>query len=47
LFFFFFLILDWGYQPERVQAGAYFFIYFLSRLIPIVFFFYFGLGLST
>nr|YP_010437817.1 NADH dehydrogenase subunit 4 [Neurobasis chinensis]UTB53949.1 NADH dehydrogenase subunit 4 [Neurobasis chinensis] len=40
----FFLILGWGYQPERVQAGIYLFFYTLFASLPLlvcIFSFYF------
>ena len=45
LFFFFFegsliptlmLILGWGYQPERLQAGIYIIIYTLTASMPLL-----------
>lgn len=38
-----FLILGWGYQPERIQAGLYIFFYTLLASLPImvsIFYFY-------
>lgn len=38
-----FLILGWGYQPERIQAGIYIFFYTLLASLPImvaIFYFY-------
>jgi len=37
------LILGWGYQPERIQAGLYIFFYTLLASLPIIvaiFYFY-------
>jgi len=31
-----FLILGWGYQPERVQAGIYLFVYTLLASLPLL-----------
>jgi NADH-ubiquinone oxidoreductase chain 4 len=31
-----FLILGWGYQPERVQAGIYLFFYTLLASLPLL-----------
>jgi len=39
-----FLILGWGYQPERLQAGLYLLFYTLIASLPIIlgiFFFYY------
>nr|YP_009478335.1 NADH dehydrogenase subunit 4 [Gammarus roeselii]AVP50040.1 NADH dehydrogenase subunit 4 [Gammarus roeselii] len=33
----FFLILGWGYQPERAQAGIYMFLYTLFGSLPLFF----------
>lgn len=33
----FFLILGWGYQPERAQAGIYIFLYTLFGSLPLFF----------
>lgn len=30
-----FLILGWGYQPERLQAGVYIIIYTVSASMPL------------
>jgi len=30
------LILGWGYQPERIQAGMYIFFYTLFASLPII-----------
>lgn len=32
-----YLILKWGYQPERVQAGMYFLIYTICASLPLLF----------
>nr|YP_010248577.1 NADH dehydrogenase subunit 4 [Coraebus cavifrons]QTK22431.1 NADH dehydrogenase subunit 4 [Coraebus cavifrons] len=43
----FFLILGWGYQPERLQAGVYLLFYTLSASLPMmvsVFYLYKNLG---
>ena len=32
-----FLILGWGYQPERVQAGIYLLFYTLLASLPLLF----------
>nr|DAZ91337.1 TPA_asm: ND4 [Echinogammarus veneris] len=44
----FFMILGWGYQPERVQAGVYMLFYTLFGSLPLFFMFmwltYEGLG---
>nr|QNE85945.1 NADH dehydrogenase subunit 4 [Calopteryx splendens] len=32
----FFLVLGWGYQPERVQAGIYLFFYTLFASLPLL-----------
>ena len=34
----FFLILGWGYQPERVQAGLYMMMYTICASLPLLFF---------
>nr|QXT45689.1 NADH dehydrogenase subunit 4 [Cinygmina sp. 1 YW01BF06] len=42
-----FLILGWGYQPERVQAGMYLLFYTLLASLPLlvgIFYIYEGLG---
>nr|BAW99963.1 NADH dehydrogenase subunit 4 [Mnais costalis] len=42
----FFLVLGWGYQPERVQAGVYLVFYTLFASLPLllsIFNFYFGI----
>jgi NADH-ubiquinone oxidoreductase chain 4 len=31
-----FLILGWGYQPERVQAGIYLLLYTLVAYLPML-----------
>lgn len=31
-----FLILSWGYQPERVQAGLYLVLYTVSASLPLL-----------
>ena len=31
-----FLILKWGYQPERLQAGTYFIIYTITASLPLL-----------
>ena len=31
-----FLILDWGYQPERIQAGIYLLFYTLLASLPLL-----------
>nr|AUW35232.1 NADH dehydrogenase subunit 4 [Dinophilus gyrociliatus] len=31
-----FLILKWGYQPERLQAGSYFIIYTMTASLPLL-----------
>nr|YP_009747390.1 NADH dehydrogenase subunit 4 [Aphrodita australis]QII43121.1 NADH dehydrogenase subunit 4 [Aphrodita australis] len=31
-----FLILGWGYQPERLQAGMYFMLYTISASLPLL-----------
>lgn len=39
-----FLIIGWGYQPERIQAGIYIFFYTIIASLPIIlfiFYFYF------
>lgn len=41
------IIIGWGYQPERIQAGVYFIFYTLTASLPLLFFilyFYFNLG---
>jgi len=43
-----FLILGWGYQPERVQAGNYLLFYTLLTSLPLlvgILFIYKSLGL--
>jgi NADH-ubiquinone oxidoreductase chain 4 len=43
-----FLILGWGYQPERLQAGIYLLFYTLLASLPIlVGIFYTGCGNPT
>jgi len=32
----FYLILSWGYQPERLQAGVYFMIYTIVASLPLL-----------
>lgn len=32
-----YLILKWGYQPERLQAGLYFFMYTVCGSLPLLF----------
>lgn len=32
----FFLVLGWGYQPERVQAGAYLLLYTVGASLPLL-----------
>lgn len=32
----FFLILGWGYQPERIQAGIYLLFYTLFASLPLL-----------
>ena len=42
-----FLILGWGYQPERVQAGIYLLFYTLLASLPLlvgILFIYISLG---
>jgi len=41
------LILGWGYQPERVQAGIYFFFYTMFASLPLlvsILFIYYNFG---
>lgn len=41
------IIIGWGYQPERIQAGVYFIFYTLTASLPLLFFilyFYVNLG---
>lgn len=43
-----FLIIGWGYQPERIQAGIYIFFYTIIASLPIILFiFYFYLKFHT
>jgi NADH-ubiquinone oxidoreductase chain 4 len=30
------IIMGWGYQPERLQAGIYFLFYTLSASLPLL-----------
>jgi len=45
MFYFFFeasliptliIIMGWGYQPERIQAGLYFLFYTLAASLPLL-----------
>nr|DAZ91232.1 TPA_asm: ND4 [Gammarus fossarum] len=42
----FFLILGWGYQPERAQAGIYMLFYTLFGSLPLFFFIIMGTGVG-
>jgi len=35
------LIIGWGYQPERLEAGIYIIIYTISASLPLFFMFLF------
>lgn len=38
------LIIGWGYQPERIQAGIYIFFYTIMASLPILLFIFFFYG---
>lgn len=42
----FFLILGWGYQPERVQAGLYMVLYMVVASLPLIFVFFFHFSIN-